>query len=194
MNRLQILLFTAIAAAFGGGGFAEPSATLLFDDYDYRTIKDYDFESVSNSTGSAKLCLGMIVDDPECFGGELVYAPKYSGGILQISSSKKRGYLTYAGDAVSPENTLFIRVCKASGTVQKAKLSIDSAYEGTTNSLAELSVDYEMAVYEVPLTGTRQNATLIFQPNDNVASSRQFLIDTISFARKRSHGFCIIIR
>ena len=169
-------------------------ATVLpFSELDYKVVADYDFNELTNATTRASSCTNILFSAFDCFGGELLYTPAGTNGILQISATKQ-GYLTYAGDAVSPKNTIFITMCKAPNTAQKAALAVGWIYQATTNNILTVTPGCEMEPYEVPLSDVQPGSTLIIRPSDEVQRDRVFRIDRIIFARKREHGFYFIIR
>ena len=169
------------------------ATALPFSEMDYRIIADYDFDVLTNTTTRASSCTNVLFSAFDCFGGELLYTPAGTNGILQISATKQ-GYLTYAGDAVSPENTIFITMCRATNTALKAALAVGWIYQAATNNILTVTPGREMEPYEVPLSDVQPGSTLIIRPSDEVQRDRVFRIDRIIFARKRKHGFYIIIR
>lgn len=193
--RVVRLFLAVLAATLGGCLFAEETVALPFDKNEHWIVEDYGFDELENNGGKPLACTNMLVDALSDFFGDLLYIPARTNGVLQISNTTKRGLLAYRGKAVSPQNLLFVRACKFTGTPKKAKLAIDIVHGAATNRVSEMEFNYdEMEWRDVALSDAQSGDTLIMQPNDNIEGKRRFLIDRIIFARKKKHGFYIIIR
>ena len=171
------------------------AAALPFSDIDFRTVADYDFSELTNTSGNSKACESCLTNSLSCFSGERLYIPSHTNGVIQISSTDHRGHLIYTGEAADGENVLFIRACKMSNTPKKTMLSIGPYGEDATGCATNVSISFEMDWLDaVPLAGVCDGGSLIIQPNDDKEGNRRILVDRIIFARRREHGFYFIIR
>ena len=164
-----------ICAALASLAFVSPLvAAAPFEGGGWRVVCDYGFDEMVNNGG--------------------IYMPSRTNGVVQISaSSGKQGVLSFAGEGVSPENTLFVLACRLTDT-KKVDLAVDCVSGCETNNLAVLKLDrYDMAWHEIELARAQKGGTLLFRP-DETASDSRILIDRIVFARKLDNAFYIILK
>lgn len=182
------------ATMLGAVVFAEAAAALPFDEYDYRVVADYDFDELSNPSGQVKDCSGMLVDGLACFSGEILRMPTNSTGIVQISVSSRIGFLEYNGKYAAPENVLHVRARKPKEKPGKWLFFADAISNGITNNLGTVSIGMDFEWYSFPLDSLNGGETISLHQDTSLSTERIILIDRIIFARKRNHGFYLIIR
>ena len=172
------------------------AAALPFGELDYRVVADYDFNELTNTNPKATIDItGSISETIPDFSGERLYIPADTNGVLQISSSSRRGHLVCSNENVSADCTMFMRASKMNNTPKKTKISIGPYGENPSGLATNVTVTFEMDWLEpIALSTVATDGSIIIQPNDETESNRRILIDRIIFARKREHGFYFIIR
>ena len=173
------------------------ATALPFSELDYKVIADYDFEELTNTGGNSIDITANFSARVPGFSGDKIYIPANTNGVLQISSSSKRGHLIYSNENVGSDCTMFIRASKMHKTPIKTNISIGPYGESPSGLATNVTVTFEMDWLEpVPLSAVAPDGSIIIQPNDETEteSNRRILIDRIIFARKREHGFYFIIR
>lgn len=184
-----------ICAALASLAFVSPLvAAAPFEGDGWRVVCDYGFDEMVNNGGNPRSCDGAFPESLSCFGGHSLYMPSHTNSVVQISaSSGKQGVLSFAGEGVSPENTLFVLACRLTDT-KKVDLAVDCVSGCETNNLAVLKLDrYDMAWHEIALARAQKGGTLLFRPDEEAKDSR-ILIDRIVFARKLDNAFYIILK
>lgn len=171
------------------------AAVLPFSELDYKVVADYDFDELTNASGNSVEITDNFSALVPGFSGNKLYIPAMTNGVLQISSSSNRGHLICSNENVSADCTMFIRASKMNKTPQKTKLSIGPYGESPSGSATNVTVTFEMDWLEpIALSTVATDGSIIIQPNDETERNRRILIDRIIFARKREHGFYLIIR
>ena len=171
------------------------ATALPFSELDYKVVADYDFNELTNTGGnSIEITDNFSALLPD-FSGDKLYIPAKTNGVLQVSSSDKRGNLIYSGIGTDSNCVMFIRACKMNNTPQKTMLSIGPYDDMTGGNATNITISFEMNWLEaIPLFGITGNSGIIIRPNDDKERNRRILIDRIIFARERKHGFYFIIR
>ena len=196
VGKLHIFLFLAFAVVFGLTCLAESSTSLPFNEDEYKVIKgcDYDFDNLSNHTAKVIACETMLTDTLPCFSGDVLRLPTNTTGIIQISVSKKVGFLEYVANRDIYADHLFIRARKNKTSPQKWLMYVDDVYDGCTNSLGWVNISYDFEWYVFNLNNLKAGEKLVLHQDNSISTARIIWIDRIIFARKRKHGFCIFIR
>lgn len=189
--NVAVQIFAALASL----AFVAPLvAADPFDGDDWRVVCDYGFDEMVNDGGNPRGCDGAFPESLSCFGGNGLYMPKYTNGVVQISASGgKLGVLSCGGEGVSPENTLFVLACRLTST-KKVDLAVDCVSGCSTNNLAVRTLERDnMAWHEIELSRAQKGGILLFRP-DETAKDPRILIDRIVFARRLDNAFCIILK
>ncbi len=184
-----------ICAALASLAFVSPLvAAAPFEGDGWRVVCDYGFDEMVNDGGNSRSCDGAFPESLSCFGGNGLYMPSRTNGVVQISASRgKQGVLSFAGEGVSPENTLFVLACRLTKTL-KVDLAVDCVVGCETNNLAVCKLDCgNMAWHEIELSRAQKGGTLLFRPDETAYDSR-ILIDRIVFARRLDNALCIILK
>jgi len=187
----------AIAAAiavFGAVCRADGDASLPFDVLDYRIAADYGFDGLSNPSGRVKDCAELLTGDLACFSGEYLRMPTNSTGIIQISVSENIGYLEYEASGDFEADMLYVRARKRNASPDKWLMYVDDVCDGATNELGVVDITLDFEWYAFALDGLKAGERLVLHQDLGISSRRIILIDRIIFARKKKHGFYIIIR
>ena len=183
------------ATMLGAVGFAEAAAALPFDTYDYRVVADYDFCGISTSNKRYEYFA------PSKYGYEFFAARVRimadNPGMLLLSTEDNRGYLTMPPSSRNGADTLFISAKKFSDDdfkSEKSQMPIVWSSGAETGNFASVQLDTNFCWSgAVDFSSVPQDSDILINYG-SVKSNRRVWIDRIIFARKRNHGFYLIIR